>query len=380
MKRAVIIGAGFAGCTPALLLRQRGWAVTVIDQAGIVGGGVRTFFHGGHPYTYGPRHFLSPYPEAYEFLVRYVPMRPIKKINFTFVEGDHTFYTYPIHADDIARMREAEQIQRELAARPDEALARNFEEFWIQRVGDTLYRKFVKEYNRKAWMLRSNTEMDTGFEATVKRKPLETGDRYEYRDWFNCYPIAHDGYNRFFDLALEGCRVVLNATITGFDLAKGEVALSDGERICGDILVSTISPDTLFDCDEGELKYVGREFLKVVLPIEFALPEDVYFVYYPNANETQTRVVEYKKFTLHKSPHTLLGIEIPSLKNKLYPTMIRAEVDKAQRYLSRLPDHVFSLGRMGSYRYVDIDDIVLQSLQFIRRIQPTSEPVAMGAP
>lgn len=375
MKRAVIIGAGFAGCTPALLLRQQGWSVTVIDKAGFIGGGVRTFFHGGHPYTYGPRHFLSPYPEAYEFLTRYVPMRSIKKINYTFVEADQAFYTYPVHQDDIGRMPEADQIRRELDARPEEAFARNFEEFWIQRVGETLYRKFIKEYNRKAWMLPSNTDMDTGFEATVKLKPLESGDRYEYRDWFNCYPTPHDGYNRFFDVALEGCRVLLNATIAAFDLEACSVRLSDGRQIQGDIMVSTLSPDTLFACDEGELKYVGREFLKVVLPIERALPEDVYFVYYPNANETQTRVVEYKKFTLHRSPHTLLGVEIPSLKNKLYPTMIQAEVDKAKRYLSRLPDHVFSLGRMGSYRYVDIDDIILQSLEFVKRVQPTPIPV-----
>ena len=60
MKKAVIIGAGMGGLTPAFLLRQKGWDVTIVDQAPFTGGGVRTFFHGGHPYTFGPRHFLSP--------------------------------------------------------------------------------------------------------------------------------------------------------------------------------------------------------------------------------------------------------------------------------------------------------------------------------
>lgn len=378
MKQAVIIGAGFSGCVPALLLRQRGWSVTVIEKAGFIGGGCRTFTHGGHPFTYGPRHFVSQSQEAFDFLNRYVPMRPLRKINYTFVEGDAAFYTYPIHEDDLDKMPEAAEIRRELAALPPEAVTKHFEEFWIQRVGPTLYRKFIKEYNRKAWLLRDNTEMDFGFEVTVKRKALESGSRYEFRDWLNAYPIAPDGYNRFFDVALEGCDVRLNTTITGFDLAQRAVSLATGERLAGDILISTISPDELMERQYGELRYVGREFIKLILPVEFAFPEDVYFVYYPNANDVQTRAVEYKKLTRHRSPSTLIGVEIPSLKNKLYPMMIRSEVDKAQRYLDAMPDRVFSVGRMGTYRYIDIDDIILHSLALMERLEGKPSRVAAG--
>ncbi|MBI1916536.1 MAG: NAD(P)-binding protein [Planctomycetes bacterium] len=367
MKRAVVVGAGFAGCAYAMPLRERGWSVTVIEKAGFIGGGVRTFFHGGHPYTYGPRHFLSPYPEAFDFLNKFVPLRHIKKINYTYLERDQAFYTYPIHEDDIAAMPDADIVWAELAARPEEAKAANFEEFWIQRVGSTLYGKYVRDYNRKAWMLKSNAEMDFGFESTVKRRPLESGERYEFKDWFNCYPIPQDGYNQFFDIALEGCDVRLDTTITAFDVHRSRVDIGS-ETLTYDLLVSTISPDVLLNYQYGELKYVGREFHKIVLPIEFALPQDVYFVYYPNASETHTRVVEYKKFTLHKSPSTLLGLEIPSLKNKLYPTLIKAEVEKAQRYLDALPGNVRSVGRMGVYRYIDIDDIIMQSLQFAKEL------------
>jgi UDP-galactopyranose mutase len=367
MKKAVIIGAGFSGLTLAMLLREKGWTATVIDKDRFIGGGVRTFFHGGHPYTYGPRHFLSPYKEAFDFLNNIVPLRHIKKINYTFIEPDQTFYTYPIHEDDIPKMPDGDKIKKEIAALPEESETSNFEEFWIQRVGETLYGKYIKEYNRKAWQLETNRHMDVGFEATVKRKPLESGDRYEYKDWYNCYPIAHDGYNRYFDVAAEGCEVVLDADITGFDLEKCTAYVGD-RKFSGDILISTISPDTLMSNQYGELKYVGREFHKIVLPVESILPEDVYFVYYPNANEAQTRVVEYKKFTLHKSPWTLLGLEIPSLKNKLYPTMIKAEVEKAQRYIKALPKNVYSLGRMGIYKYIDIDDIIMQSLQFVKEL------------
>jgi UDP-galactopyranose mutase len=375
MKRAIIIGAGFGGCMPAFLLKQRGWDVTVIDKAGFTGGGVRTFFHGGHPYTFGPRHFITPFPEAYEFLSQYVPMRHIKKINYTYVEPDGRFYTYPVHEDDIDLMPERHRIRQELEALPPEGTqAHNFEEFWVGRVGTTLYEKFVKHYNRKAWLLDSNTQMDWGFEATVKRKPLESGDRYEFRGWINCYPTPHDGYNRFFDLALEGCDVRLNTAIAGYDLERCAVTLQDGTRLRGDIMVSTLSPDELMGYQYGELKYAGREFIKIVLPIERIFPEDVYFIYYPNEADAHTRVVEYKQFTQHRAPDTFLGIEVPSRRNKLYPMMIKSEVERAQRYLDALPDHVFSMGRMGIYRYVDVDDIILQGLEFIKQVESRPKP------
>ena len=367
MKSAIIIGAGISGCIPAMLLRAKGWEVTVVDKAGLIGGGVRTFFHGGHPYTFGPRHFLSPYPEAFEFLNKYVPLRHISKINYTYIESEENFYTYPIHEDDIPKMSASEKIYQELASLPTEYNSRNFEEFWIQRVGETLYGKYVKNYNRKAWLLDSNTEMDFGIEATVKRRPLESGERYEYKDWYNCYPIAHDGYNHLFDVALEGCNVLLNTTITGFDLERRAIDIG-GKSLTADVLISTISPDEIMERQFGELRFVGREFHKIVLPVPSVFPEDVYFIYYPNASETHTRMVEYKKFTLHQSPHTFLGLEVPSLKNKLYPMMIQSEVDKAQRYIDALPEDVYSVGRMGKYRYLDIDDIILESIKFVEEL------------
>ena len=98
------------------------------------------------------------------------------------------------------------------------------------------------------------------------------------------------------------------------------------------------------------------------------LPKDVYFIYYPNENEQQTRVTEFKKFTQHKSPNSLITLEVPSMKNKLYPTMIKKEVELAEKYINSLPQDIMSVGRMGTYRYVDIDDIIMQGLDFYKKI------------
>lgn len=367
MKKAVIVGAGFAGCTLALLLKNKRWKVTLIDKVGFIGGGCRTFFYGGHPFTYGPRHFLSPHKEAYEFLSKYVPMRNITKINYTYIEADQTFYTYPIHEEDILNMPEFNKIQQELSFLSEESEAKNFEEFWINRIGKILYEKFIKEYNKKAWLLTSNTEMDFGFEATLKKKPLESGERHEFKGWYNCYPVAKDGYNRYFDACVEGCEVLLDAQIQGFELSSCSVYMK-GKKLSADILVSSISPDILMDFQYGELEYIGRDFHNIVLPVESVFPKDVYFLYFPNATESHTRVVEYKKFTLHNSNSTLIGLEIPSTNNRLYPAMKKSEVEKAQKYFNALPRNVYSLGRMGSYRYRDMDDIIMQSLEFVEKL------------
>ena len=371
MKKALVIGSGFTGCMFAMMLREKGWHVTVIEKAPITGGGVRTFFHGGHPFTYGPRHFIGPEENmpAFDFLSKYVPMRHIDKMNLSYQEKDDLFVSYPMHAEDIEKLSDADQIRKELDELPEETEASNFEEFWIGRVGETLYERFNKHYNLKAWQLEDNRQMDFGFEATVKRKPLETGSRYEFpTGWINAYPTAPDGYNKFFDIALDGCDVLLETTVVDFDRDNCKVHLENGETLSADLMISTISPDLLFDYCWGELAYVGRDFYKIVLPIEQVLPDDVYFVYYPNASEQQTRVTEFKKFTQHEAPTSLISLEVPSMKNKLYPTLIKAQVDLAQKYVDALPDNILSVGRMGTYRYVDIDDIILQALDFKKAI------------
>lgn len=371
MKKAVIIGSGFTGCMFAMMLKQSNWDVTVIDKSPLNGGGVRTFTYGGHPFTYGPRHFIGPEENisAFEFLNKIVPMRNIDKINYSYQAEEDFFANYPIHVEDLKKFNKHDQIKKELSELPEETKSNNFEEHYIGRVGKTLYEKFNKFYNLKAWKLNSNREMDYGFEATVKKKTLESGSRYEFNEgYINAYPIAKDGYNKFFDVSLEGVNQLLSTEITSIDFDDRSVAIKNNEKITSDLIISTISPDFLFNYCYGELEYVGRDFFKIVLPIKQVLPDDVYFIYYPDQQVQQTRVTEFKKFTKHESNNSLITLEVPSMKNKLYPTMKKNQVDLAEKYISELPDHVMSVGRMGTYRYVDIDDIIMQGLDFKKNL------------
>lgn len=380
MKKALIIGGGFSGCAAAHQLQlMGGWDTTVVEAAPFLGAGVRTQFYGGHPYTFGPRHFLTPWPHVYEFLNTYVPMRRCADHQFlTYVSDDERFYSYPIHADDIPEMPEATQIENELSAvnmsaiqrldnqklsdmtRKDlgnlnnASLAKNFEEFWINSIGETLYHKFVDKYSRKMWQIDDNKVIDD-FTWSPKGVTVKDGPRAAWDTAISAYPIAFNGYDDYFKIAAGDAKVHLSTRISDYDIPNKTVVI-DGEKRTFDIIINTISPDQLFEKCHGELAYVGRDLHTIVLPVEFALPEDVYFIYFAG-HEKFTRITEYKKFTLHKSPTTLITLEIPTLTSKYYPMPLESEKAKAKKYFDEMPDGVFSIGRAGSYLYnVDIDD------------------------
>ena len=135
-----------------------------------------------------------------------------------------------------------------------------------------------------------------------------------------------------------------------------------------DTIINTISPDLLFKQCYGELPYVGLDLQLIVLPMEYCFPESVYFLYYAN-NEPFKRLVEYKKFTKHKSKTTLLGMETPSMNGKHYPLPIKSHKALAKKYFDLMPENVYTMGRAGCYDYgVDIDDCILQGLELNDKI------------
>jgi UDP-galactopyranose mutase len=393
VKKVLVIGGGFAGCASAhQFALQGGWDVTLVEALPFLGAGVRTQYYGGHPYTYGPRHFLTPMPHIYEFLNKYVPLRSCGDHQFlTYIEPDSTFYNYPIHQDDIPQMPEAGQIQSELADINREAVARlsgaelagmdqaevkrlnlakyakDFEEFWTFSIGRTLYDKFVNDYSRKMWSIQSNKQIDD-FTWSPKGVSIKEGSRTAWDTAISAYPIAANGYDNYFSIATAEAKVLLSTRIEKYDIPTKTVVVK-GEKQTFDVIVNTISPDILFDGCFGELPYAGRELFPIVLPVEFVMPPEVYFCYY-SGKERFTRVVEYKKFTRHNAPTTLITLEVPSRANKLYPMPFESEKARAKKYFDLMPDGVFSIGRAGSYLYnVDIDNTIEHAMDVAAKLK-----------
>lgn len=349
MKTALVIGGGITGCCAAHLIKQKNFQVTLVEKQEILGGGVRTFTYGGHPFTYGPRHFITKKEKLFNFLNDLIPLRRIQEHEFlTYVERDGAFYHYPINTADIKRMPDHEQIQKELKQCSGVENAKNMEEYWIRSVGPTLYSKFIDDYSKKMWQVKSNTEIDD-FNWSPKGVAIKDGPKAAWTEAISAFPKTLNGYNDLFDKTTQGVSVLLNTTISDYDISKRRVKIHD-EWKTFDIIVSTISPEVIFKNAYGSLRWIGRDFQLIVLPMEHCFPKNVYFLYYAN-QEPFTRIVEYKKFYRHKSPTTLLGLEIPSFNGQLYPFPMLADQEKANRYLRNLPKDVFSIGRHGCYQY-----------------------------
>lgn len=357
-KKAIIVGGGFTGCTMAYMLNKKGYEVTLYEGSDVLGGGCRTMFHRGHPYTFGPHHLIMKTGdvEAREYFESFLKFREIEHNVLTYPNGGDKFYNYPPVKADIEEMPKSELIKSEIANRDENSKIENLEDYWKNSVGDTLYGMFVNEYSKKMWGIKNNKELDQDITFSLKKEPIRDGVK-EYFEGakYIIYPENLDGYNQYFEQAVEDCTVLYNSNIERFDVNKKAV-LVDGKWNEADLLVSTTSPDKLLDYKFGELKYKGRDFLKIILPIEKITPDPYYFLYYAG-DEPYTRIVEYKLLTGYKSKDTLLGIEFPSDNNKLYPYPTKAEVDRAKRYFSELPEDVLSMGRMGSYKYKDMYEI-----------------------
>lgn len=368
MKTALVIGGGFGGCLSAQLLAEKRFDVTLIEQASFLGGGCKTFYYGGHPFTYGPRHFLTKRDDVWQFLTKYIPMRRIPEHEFlTYVERDQSFYHFPIHRGEVNEMPDAAKISGELAAcKGENPSAANLEEFWVSSVGPTLYSKFVESYSKKMWQIDSNTELDV-FNYTTKGVAINNGPgKACWTEAISAFPEAPNGYDNFFTLATQGSKVLLNTKITDFDLHDRRVQVL-GEWRTYDIIINTISPEIVMKNAFGPLRWMGRDFFKIVFPTEHCFPENVYFLYYAN-QEPFTRLVEYKKFYRNKSKTTLVCLEIPSRNNKLYPFTTKKDQAKAQKYHDAMPEWVFNIGRAASYRYLDVGNIIEQRFELEKKL------------
>ena len=380
MKKVLIIGGGIAGCSSARILsKNKHLNITLVEKSKFLGAGVRTFYYGGHPYTFGPRHFLTHNKKIFNYLNSIVPMRKCSEHEFiTYVERDNQFYNYPLNVLDIEKMPDKKKIKKEIKNRNLHKIknSKNMEQYWINSIGKTLYSKTIEKYNKKMWLVDNNKKIDT-FNWSPKGATLKKGPRAAWDKAISAYPIKRNGYNDFFD-GVEKLKIklFLNSTIKVKNLKK-KIFLINNKPKKFDIVISTISPDFFFNKKFGNLDFIGRDFHKIVFPTENVFPKNVYFLYYAN-DEKFTRLVEYKKFTKHKSKTSLIGIEFPSKNGKHYPVPIKKFIKRSHKYLKLFPEWFFSIGRAGSYRYeVDIDDSIEQALEIDKIIKNDNYEGAM---
>ena len=356
----LIAGAGFAGCVLAeRLATQLGKKVVICDKRPHVGGNAYDHYDdaGVLVHKYGPHIFHTAAPRIFEYLSQFTLWRPYEHRVLAHVDG--RLLPFPINIDTINLMYglslTAEEITEFFRTRAEPIRnIRTSEDAVVSKVGRELYEKFFRNYTRKQWGL-DPSQLDA---AVAARVPARTNhdDRY-FTDEYQFMPLH--GYTRMFERMLDhpNIRIVLNT-----DYRELMAELDWGR------LIYTGPVDAYFDYRYGELPYRSIRFQFETHACERFQRGAV--VNYPN-DHAYTRITEFKYLTGQQHPKTSIVYEFPTSEGDPYYPVPRPE--NAARYLQykALADaspEVLFVGRLATYRYYNMDQVVGQALATYGRI------------
>ena len=360
----LIVGAGFAGSVLAeRLASQHGARVLLIDRRKHVGGNAYDepneagiLYH-----KYGPHIFHTNSDQVVDYLSRFTEWRPYEHRVLASVRGQQV--PIPINRTTLnmlfdANLRTEEEAAEYLAERAEPVdEIRTSEDVVINAVGKELYRLFFRGYTRKQWGL-DPSELD---KQVTSRIPTRTNadDRY-FSDTFQAMPL--NGYTAMFEKMLDHPLIEVR---TGVDFAE----LKNRAHEIADHIIYTGPIDEYFDFRFGKLPYRSLKFDHQTLDQEWFQPVAV--VNYPSEDVPFTRISEYKHLTGQEAPVTTVTYEYPSAEGDPYYPIPRPENQELFKKYEALADEtsdVTFVGRLATYRYYNMDQIVGQALATFRRM------------
>jgi len=364
----LIVGAGFAGSVLAeRLASQRGERVLIIDRRPHVGGNAYDRYDeaGLLIHQYGPHIFHTNAQQIFDHLSQFTDWRPYE--HRVLAEVDKQLLPIPINLDTVNKLYgidlTSEELEGWFASRAEPvAEIKTSEDVVVSKVGRELYEKFFRGYTRKQWGL-DPSELDKSVTARVPTR-TNRDDRY-FGDEYQFMP--KHGYTRMFERMLDHPNINIMVQ-TDYEDVKNIVPHRR--------LIFTGPIDEFFGYRFGKLPYRSLQFKHVTLDQEWHQPVAV--VNYPQTND-YTRVTEYKHLTGQTHPKTALTYEFPSAHGDPYypvPKAENQELYKKYERLSLTTPNVWFVGRLATYRYYNMDQIVGQALATFRRI---NEALPAGA-
>ena len=374
----LIVGAGFAGSVLAeRLAAGLGKRVLLIDRRPHVAGNAYDVHDaaGVLIHQYGPHIFHTNSDDIVRHLSRFTAWRPYEHRVLASVDG--RLVPIPINRTTVNALygldlQNDEQAADFLQSRAEPVdRIRTSEDVVISAVGRELYEKFFQGYTRKQWGI-DPSELD---KSVTSRVPTRTNadDRY-FTDGFQNMPKL--GYTRMFETMLDHENIAV-CTQTEFADVRDDVLY--------DNLVFSGPVDEFFDHRHGPLPYRSLRFVHETHDKERY--QTVGTVNYPHPDVPYTRISEYKHLTGQKHPKTSITFEYPSAEGDPYYPIPRPENQALYKRYEALalarPDVAF-VGRLATYRYYNMDQVVGQALAAYRRIaeqdgRPTRRDVGLAA-
>jgi UDP-galactopyranose mutase len=358
----LIVGAGFAGSVIAeRLASQHGARVLLIDRRPHIGGNAfdepneaGILYH-----KYGPHIFHTNSDQVVDYLSQFTEWRPYEHRVLAQVRGQ--LVPIPINRTTLNSLfgldlKTDEDAAAYLASRAEPVdEIRTSEDVVVNAVGRELYELFFQGYTRKQWGL-DPSELDKSVTARIPTR-TNTDDRY-FSDTFQAMP--KDGYTAMFKRILDNPLIEVR---TGVDFREVRDAVDAGH------IIYTGPIDEYFDFRFGKLPYRSLTFDHRTL--EEQQYQAVGTVNYPSPEVPYTRISEYKHLTGQQSPVTTITYEYPSAEGDPYYPIPRPEnqaLFKRYETLADATEGVTFVGRLATYRYYNMDQIVGQALAAFRRI------------
>jgi len=365
----LVVGAGFAGSVLAeRIASQRGESVLIIDRRPHIGGNAYDCYDdaGILIHQYGPHIFHTNAQSIVDYLSQFTDWRFYEHRVLARVDG--MLVPIPINLDTINRLYgldlTSDQLEEFFAARREKVEeVRSAEDVVVSTVGRELYEKFFRGYTRKQW----GVDPSQLSKSVTARVPTRTNrdDRY-FGDSFQHMPAG--GYTRMFQRMLSHPRIKMMLQ-ADFREIKRQIPFRR--------LIYTGPIDEFFDFRLGRLPYRSLRFEHVTLDQEQFQPVAV--VNYPQT-EAYTRITEYKHLTGQNHPQTSLTYEYPTDVGDPYYPVPRGENEalyKRYEALAAQQPDVWFVGRLATYRYYNMDQVVGQALATFARIQK-SVPASSG--
>lgn len=356
----LIVGAGFAGAVLAeRLATQSGKKVLIVDKRNHIGGNTYDYYNkeGILVHKYGPHIFHTNCKDIYDYLGKFTSWRPYEHRVLASVDGMlvpipinlntiNTLYGLHLSSDEVELFLQskAEHKTRILTS----------EDVVVNKVGRDLYEKFFKGYTKKQWDL-DPSELDASVTARIPTRN-NRDDRY-FTDNYQGMPLC--GYTKMFEnmLAHPNIKIMLN---TDYKEVKDMIPYNE--------MIYTGPIDYYFDYCYGKLPYRSIEFQFETIETETFQPTGT--VNYPNEHP-YTRVTEFKYLTGQKHPKTTVVYEYPKADGDPYypvPRAENAELYKKYQGMANSITKVHFTGRLATYKYYNMDQVVAQSLKLYKTL------------
>jgi UDP-galactopyranose mutase len=359
----LIVGAGPYGSICAHELTKKGKSCLVIDKRSTIGGNCYTEnFNGIHIHKYGPHIFHTNEKYLWDYINQFAEFKQFT-LN-VIAEYDKKIFTLPFNMHTFNQLwgvtlpQDAMQIIEEQRYKGP---ITNLEQQALSMVGKDIYEKLIKGYTEKQWN-KPCTELPA---SIIKRLPVRfTWDSNYFNDKYTGMPVG--GYTQIFEKMLEGIDVLL-----------GKDYFEDKDYYNGlaDKIIYTGPIDKFFDYQFGKLEYRSLDWET------FKLDNDNFqgnaVINYSDTKIPYTRIIEHKWFDNQNQKGTVVSYEYPKDYNgnnePYYPIRDTENTKTYEKYhelTKSLKNYIFG-GRLASYVYYDMHQIIAQALKKVSEIEPS---------